>query len=292
MGIGLKAARFLMEEGLKRPFSGAVLTLGAQKTPFTLGQLRIAARQVGLASSGLPTFENLPDEQRSTDKQLLQLLGFSEIMRSDVSDYEGAELIFDLNDGNGPPPEFHGRFNCVIDGGTLEHVFHVPNALKNIFELLRAGGRIIHMSPTNNYVDHGFYSFSPTFFYDFYSENGFEVNKCQLIRHKRQADEHSWIAGDYTPGSLDHVSFGGLDDNMYVTFFIATKTTGSTWDRIPEQSLYKQKKWTENAQSNIPKKHSRRTPMQKIFRRARRLDDRLRRRLGVARFPIKPTIRY
>jgi SAM-dependent methyltransferase len=293
MGIGLKAARFLIEETLKRPFSGSVLTLGVQKTPFTLGLLCKSARQIGLAASAISTFESLPEKQRATDRQLLELLGFDEIMRSDVSDYEGAELIFDLNDSRGPPPEFRHRFDCVIDGGTLEHVFHVPNALKNIFEFLRVGGRIIHMSPTNNYVDHGFYSFSPTFFYDFYSENRFELNQCQLIRHNKEVEKRPWIAANYTPGSLDHVSFGGLDDNMYVTFFVGTKRAESTWDRVPEQSLYKKKKWTENSQGNVARRQfSRRTTIQKISRKAKRLDDYLRRRLGVARFPIKPTICY
>lgn len=86
MGIGLKAARFLMEKGLKRPFSGSVLTLGAQKTPFTIGQLCKSAREAGLNSSAISTFEKLPDRQRATDRQLVEALGFSEILRSDVSD--------------------------------------------------------------------------------------------------------------------------------------------------------------------------------------------------------------
>jgi hypothetical protein len=288
MGISVKAARLLMEEGLRRPFSGSVLTLGVQKTPFTFSLLSKTARDIGFNSAAMLTFVN--PVGRVTDQNLFQFLGFNEITRSDVSEYEGAELIFDLNDGNGPPSQYCDRFNCIVDGGTLEHVFHLPNALMNIFEMLRVGGRIIHLSPTNNYVDHGFYSFSPTFFYDFYSENHFEVNQCLLIRHNREVEKHPWIVGEYTPGSLDSVSFGGLDDNMYATFCVATKTAGSRWDQIPQQSLYKQRKWTENAQENISTKHSaRRSTKQKIARRARRLSDNMRRRLGVARFPIKPS---
>ena len=65
----------------------------------------------------------------------------------------------------------------IIDGGTMEHIFHIPNVLNNIYRMLRVGGRIIHISPSSNYVDHGFYSFSPTLFYDFYQTNKF-VKKC------------------------------------------------------------------------------------------------------------------
>jgi hypothetical protein len=293
MGIGSKAARFLMEQGLKRPFSGSVLTLGLQDLSFDLDRLSKTAQRAGFKSPGLANLARLPPHQPATDRLLFELLGFSEVVRTDVNAYQGAEMLFDLNDENGPQAEYRGHFDCVIDGGTMEHVFHVPNALKNIFEFTKVGGRIIHMSPTSNYVDHGFYSFSPTLFYDFYSENGFEIDQCRLFRHTYNVEGKAWIAGDYSPGSLDSISFGGLDDGLYATFFVATKTAASTAHRIPQQSLYRRHWAKKNPATPAPAGAPSEAFTQKVLRKARRLNTKLRRRLGLKkRFPIKPNIIY
>ena len=85
----------------------------------------------------------------------------------DISNYEGANLIYDLNN----PIDLGRTYDLVIDGGTLEHIFNVPIALENISSLLKVGGKIIHFSPANNHMGHGFYQFSPELFASFYSTN-------------------------------------------------------------------------------------------------------------------------
>jgi SAM-dependent methyltransferase len=238
MGIGSKTAQFLMELTREKPFSGSVVTLGVQDLLFDTHSLLEIARRADYASPQLQLLASAP-AARATDRQLFQTLGFSEVVRTDVDAFEGADFLLDLNCADGLPDAYRERFDCVLDGGTLEHVFHVPNALKNIFLLLKAGGRVIHFSPTNNYVDHGFYSFSPTFFVDFYTENEFIIDRCVLVAHTRNVEGEDWIAGEYSPGVLDDVEFGGLDDRLYLTFFVATKTEKSTFDRFPQQGAYK-----------------------------------------------------
>ena len=63
----------------------------------------------------------------------------------------------------------------LLDSGTLEHVFHLPNALKSVVELAKVGGRVMLLSPSSNHFDHGFYMFSPTLFYDYFSANGLRI---------------------------------------------------------------------------------------------------------------------
>jgi hypothetical protein len=88
--------------------------------------------------------------------------------------FEGASLIHDLNL---PIDEsLKERFSVVFDGGTLEHIFNVPQALRNCIEMLREGGTFIQHSPANNFMGHGFYQFSPELIYQVFSKsNGFEV---------------------------------------------------------------------------------------------------------------------
>jgi hypothetical protein len=86
----------------------------------------------------------------------LSRLGFSEVESLDVSDYEGATHVFDPNSEN-LPEHLTGRFDAVLNGGTLGHVFHVPNALTSITRMLRPHGMVIHILPCNGWVNHGFY---------------------------------------------------------------------------------------------------------------------------------------
>lgn len=105
---------------------------------------------------------------------LFTALGASRVDVMDFSDYEGANLLHDLNQP--VPLAWHGQFDVVVDGGTLEHVFNVPVALRNAMELLRPGGRLLSATIPNNWCGHGFYQFSPELFFRVLSpENGFRV---------------------------------------------------------------------------------------------------------------------
>jgi hypothetical protein len=106
----------------------------------------------------------------------LSALGARELLATDASAYEGAQIVHDLNE---PVPEdLHGRFTLVFDGGSLEHIFNVPVAIANYMELVQVGGHLIITTPGNNYFGHGMYQFSPEFFFRVLSpENGFRVQR-------------------------------------------------------------------------------------------------------------------
>ncbi len=158
----------------------------------------------------------------------------------DVSEYEGADFIHDLNSPD-PPEELTCKFDLIFNGGTMEHI---PNVLRNIYTMLKVGGFIIHASPSNNCVDHGFYQFSHTFFMDYYSSNNFEILDCKFIQFTRNHNA-PYMFMEYWPGRLDHLSFGGIDDGkIYATWFVAKKKQDSQCSVIPQQGVYvKTKGW-------------------------------------------------
>lgn len=241
MGISSKAAQWLLELAVQTPLSGSILTLGVQDQSYNYAKLREIAQAACFSSDTLASVLSINDPAAVVDDvSFLRVLGFSEVVRTDYDAFEGAEFTFDLGASEAPPLAQRGRFDCVLDGGTLEHVFNTPNALRHIYEFLKPTGRVVHMSPTNNYVDHGFYSFSPAFFYEFYEENNFYIEKCSLLRHTRDVEGSPWVVGDYRPGSLNYTLFGGLDDGLYLTFVSAAKTERSTCDRFPQQGMYKE----------------------------------------------------
>jgi len=96
--------------------------------------------------------------------------GASVVQSIDASNYENADIIHDMN----APIEVAEPYTVVIDFGTLEHVFNVPVAFDNIAKLAARDAFILHMLPSNNFVGHGFYQFSPELFFQIYSpERGY-----------------------------------------------------------------------------------------------------------------------
>src|SRR4029079_542898 len=99
---------------------------------------------------------NFKDEY---SEPLFEILGAKNVQSMDFSSYENASIIHDLN--NPVPKDLHKKFTCVVDGGTLEHIFNFPVAIKSCMQMLSVGGHFIGISPVNNQMGHGFYQFSP-----------------------------------------------------------------------------------------------------------------------------------
>jgi hypothetical protein len=85
-------------------------------------------------------------------------------------DYNGkAEVNHDLNL---PLPKLP-RADLLYDGGTMEHVCNVSQALESIAKLVRVGGVLVQVVPVNTYGE-SFYCIDPQLPRDFYAANGFE----------------------------------------------------------------------------------------------------------------------
>ena len=117
-------------------------------------------------------------EDKIDSYDLFYMIGFKEVHAIDVSDFEGADIILDLNETL--PMDYVDRFDYVLNGGTLEHIFDIAKAMNNITKLVKFGGSICHIAPAVGMVNHGFYSISPTFFVDFYKKNDFLLNEIKL----------------------------------------------------------------------------------------------------------------
>ncbi|WP_284311637.1 class I SAM-dependent methyltransferase [Labrys miyagiensis] len=283
MGISRGGARFLLEEARHLPFSGTVLQLGRQHLFITQAELDLLAAlhaaKLKRDISPENIFKPLLDPSYLDDGSFFSELGFSTVESMDYSDFEQATYVHDLNK---PIPEaLSGRFDMIYDGGTIEHVFDIRSSLRNIFEMLKIGGRIIHSSPSSNHVDHGFYMFSPTLFYDYYMANNFIIHECQIFLYSVDHNNKPWLIFDYEPGSLEGLAFGGFNTGHLVGIYIsAEKTAESTCDVIPQQGMYV-KKWGDGQHGGgirlrRPRKpqvvnETRNKLVPKIFRRKKRL---------------------
>ena len=186
------------------------------------------------------------------DISLFQLMGFQGVITMDNSAYEGADIIHDLNL---PLPEELaaklGRFDLVVDAGCLEHIFNTPQVLKNLHGLAADRGVVVHISPSSNHGDHGFYMFSPTFFQDCYSANRWNILFHYFFQYSSNYKAGSKIY-QYRPEALLPISFGRLSRGLYGVFIVVRKQDGSTANANVQQGMYLAA-WAEDAELNNPK---------------------------------------
>jgi len=235
MGLNRGSAHLLLREHFTLPFQGSVLQLGRQHLAFTEADFRTWAHAEGVRLLDLPIASS-PGLGKMDDVQFFKLLGFAHVHSCDVSAYQNADIVADLNEP--VPSEQWGRYDTILDGGTMEHVFHVPNVLRNLHVMLKEGGRIIHIAPTSNQIDHGFYCFSPTFFHDYYRANSYELRV--LILFACLDWNEPWSLYAYAPKALEVMKHKMEIDKIVGCFVVARKQVQSTCHVVPQQGFYKE----------------------------------------------------
>jgi hypothetical protein len=240
-------AGFCRDHGL----DGRCLTLGRQDVTVTLEQLcgllvrtghfvsqdgavelPVRLKLMHMLGTHLSQKPVLRQHEFISDKALFTALGFTAMDSVDVSDYEGADFVHDLNH-----PGLAERLGCsydtVMDPGTIEHVFDVGMALENIFDVMHPGSVVLHSLPLGNRIDHGFYQFSPNFLLDYYEANNFEILGATVTRFFLNPATDMVLSLDYARGCLSAKADGGLDGGLYNVDLVARKTERSTKGRYP-----------------------------------------------------------
>jgi len=95
-------------------------------------------------------------------------------------------LKLDLNS----PVTLNKSFDLVLNFGTAEHIFNVAQLFQTIHIYTKPDGHMIHGVPFSGWVDHGFFNFQPTFFWDLAAANNYyvelviyaELNPFKILR--------------------------------------------------------------------------------------------------------------
>jgi hypothetical protein len=185
MGFSTMAAEFLAQAKAQGLQLGQTLTLGRQSMFISPVRLARLLKSYGCFPAGMSDDQFFQQQFTSpyVADPFLRILGATSVTSMDMSDYEASAIRHDLN--LPVPPELHQRFDTVIDGGTLEHVFNFPVAIRSCMEMVKVGGTVIIITPANNYFGHGFYQFSAELMYRVFSaENGFEVQRMHVAENE------------------------------------------------------------------------------------------------------------
>jgi len=232
----------------------ARLFLAARKAGVAFGRLLMLGRQNVLMrpSETQALFDEygLKPDSRLLEPQgyakppfaepFFESLGATACASMDVSPYEGATLVHDLNE---PLPAGQSdQFDLVFDGGTLEHVFNFPQALLNAMQLIKPGGWYAGFTCGNNWFGHGFYQFSPEVYYRALSRaNGF--SKCAVFLVPEGLGLKWYLVQD--PARLRTRT--NLINGLRTPLLVLARKTGPTPAKLRLQQSDYEPYWEKNA---------------------------------------------
>jgi hypothetical protein len=239
-------AKLLIQEHKYKPISGNVLQLGRQSINFNESELtaffqkELGATVNRKTSAGNDDINTELGKRHGSvsDQRFFQMFGVGSLSSMDVTGYEGANIIHDLN--YPVPEELHGKFDFIIDGGTFDHLVDIRTAFINVMRMLKTGGRVFGWNAASNFTGTAAYcSFGANLFYDFYATNKFADVKVFIANVPMGGGTNDmWKLWEYFPD----VGFLRCPQNLrQVVIVLAEKAPDSTYDAIPVVSVYRPK---------------------------------------------------
>ena len=188
MGFDINGITFLLAARAAGVSFARTAMIGRQSLHITATHLNDRLRRFGMTK--IRDTKTLLAAEQGYSEPLLKLIGAESVTSFDASPYEGASVVHDMNQP--VAHEHHDHYSVVIDGGSLEHVFNFPQAMRNCMMMIAPGGHFLGITPANNLFGHGFYQFSPELFYRVFSaETGFAVERMYVVEYAPGA---SWMA--------------------------------------------------------------------------------------------------
>jgi hypothetical protein len=244
MGLGGEAIEAIGREHAYRPISGDVLFIGRQATYFTPNELIALLRSHGHAvdpaameidRTTINRQEGHTGKELVTDRSIFHALGVGSVRALDVSAYEGAEIIHDLNEPL--PPHLQNSADFIVDGSTLDNVFDPATCLRNFAGLLKVGGRLLTINAYTRRQT-AYTLCSPPWYFDYFVENGFVDCRVYVIVARRGRSNTFWL----DPGYIARARGGTLAFSARGNVFIvalAEKGPASTTHASPVQQHYR-----------------------------------------------------
>lgn len=252
MGLSDYISEGVIREHCYRPIGRSVVQIGRQTIELAPSQLRQLIVQYKLPLNGLEgeiEIDRRTTQVRQTgasfvsDRAFFSALGATEIHAVDHSDFEGADIVHDMNTPIGPSLE--AIADLVVDGSTLDNVHDAATALMNYNRMLRPGGRVHSINAAKPNVHGAYTGTSLEWYLDYYTANQYADCRvyAQLNFPTTQwslpsgpvvilAIDYGWVLEHGRVPTLDH-------DGAIYAIVVAEKGPASTWDRVPTRAQFR-----------------------------------------------------
>jgi hypothetical protein len=244
MGITPLHAQLLILEHKYKPLPETVHLLGRQTVILNLDDAIALMRRLGVEPREAATeidHQTVGAQQQAghqfiSDRTFFGLLGVRNVPAIDHSDYEGAEIIADLN--RPLPPDLCESVNFLVGGSVLDNVFDPVTYIRNVASLVKPGGRLFEQNIlSQNY--HPYSIVSPQWVLDYFVVNRFR--DCLIyVTEEPAGSAFVHMYGVEATGDDMVSDFGPPRGQLSLGIIvIAEKGEQSTWDGTPIQDQYR-----------------------------------------------------
>lgn len=244
MGVDYSAAKKLIRHAVTHGMGSRVLMLGRHRMQVK-ERLKPALDKL-LNEVNLDfTFQDMEQEDGYTET-FFKSLGAETVDSLDISDFEGAGLIHDLN---APiPDDLSERYDLIYDGGTTEHIFDVATCMDNLNSLLAPNGVLAACAPGNNWFAHGFYQFGPELVYGYWKHGcGFDVLDCVMLPEMPR-DKELPIPDPTSKGTRPRMRGKMPNQRVYLYYEVRKGPDAHRWERALQTDYVR--KWRDHEVAN------------------------------------------
>lgn len=248
MGFGVPGVKGILHEHKQRAISGSFLFFGRQTIHATPEQVMQAIEDAGIPirPGVVVNYDNSTLDGRKQpgrfidDKSFFALFCDAEIQSIDVSDYEGANIIHDLN--TPVPDRLTGQYDFIFDGSCFDNMFNPATGMMNAGRLLRAGGRVL-MGEHGSLYPAAYLMYSPEWFHDYFVANRFAYCRPTISiwdDNGGYMDGYVWDPLHRDADGAWQYGYSHIRTHRNVSVGVmAEKGDHSTWDRMPIQTIYR-----------------------------------------------------
>jgi SAM-dependent methyltransferase len=235
----------ILKEHKYRPITGEVVLIGRQTVLLTVEEAfaLIASEGVELRSDFLHEIDKSTVgsdvAQYITDQSFFSMFSDAKVIALDVSDYEAADIIHDLN--TELPAKYESVADFIFNGSCLDNMFDPATAIKSISKMLKPHGRIFHLEHGSP-IQGAFLCYSPEWFFDFYAINNY--SDCQnFVCTFGSSLVNDWEVFRWKPYYFENGHLKASSSSIFIGDFIniviAEKGASSTDSQTPIQSHYR-----------------------------------------------------
>jgi len=179
----------------------------------------------------------LPNSNPTSTKEFYESIGFSKYLAIDVNTEKDA-IALDLNLDLRKEYNYTEQYDLVTNNGTGEHIFNQLTVFKNVHDLCKVGGIMIHNLPFTGYLDHGFYNFQPNLFVELARSNKYTMKHLWIGSSDGKRVEKIDVLNGYYKNNdfLKRFDMNNWNQNLLVTAIMQKQNSQEF--KMPFQNMY------------------------------------------------------